>query len=158
MLPSYQPEVIERFAARLERRARAVQRGFTIFGAVLGAAFGSVPLTPLGAAWPIPHLFGFTTVAVGLGAGAVVGFAVGQGRAELYRLHAQTTLCQLHAQRTTLAIWRHLQDLPVARPAPVAVPQPEREPEPARVAIASAAPAPIRPAVMAAVAPPLSPD
>lgn len=154
MLPPYEPEVIERFATKLERRARAVLRGFTVSGAALGAAFGSVPLMPVGEIWPVPHLFGFTTLAVGVGAGALIGYAVGQGRAELYRLHAQTTLCQLHAQRTSLAIWRLLHERPVLHAAPPVAPAPAPEPELPRVA---AVPSPVRPAVMTAVAPPLSP-
>jgi hypothetical protein len=111
-VPSYEPEVIERFAAQLERRARAVRRGFTACGLLLGALFGSFPLTSFGSAWPIPHIFGFTTLLVGAGVGALIGWVVGEGRAAMYRLHAQTTLCQLHAQRTTLAIWRLLQERP----------------------------------------------
>jgi hypothetical protein len=109
-VPSYEPEVIELFAVQLERRARAVRRGFTLAGLALGAIFGSFPLTSLGAAWPIPHVFGFATLLVGAAIGAFIGWVVGEGRAAMYRLHAQTTLCQLHAQRTTLAIWRLLQD------------------------------------------------
>ena len=111
-VPSYEPEVIERFAAQLERRARAVRRGFTAGGLLLGALFGSFPLTSFGNAWPIPHIFGFTTLLVGAGVGALIGWVVGEGRAAMYRLHAQTTLCQLHAQRTTLAIWRLLKSAP----------------------------------------------
>jgi hypothetical protein len=109
-VPSYEPEVIELFAVQLERRATAVRRGFTLAGLALGAIFGSFPLTSLGAAWPIPHVFGFATLLVGATIGAFIGWVVGEGRAAMYRLHAQTTLCQLHAQRTTLAIWRLLQD------------------------------------------------
>jgi hypothetical protein len=130
-VPSYEPEVIERFAAQLERRARAVRRGVTVAGGVLGAIFGSIPLTPLGSAWPIPHVFGFTTLLVGACIGAFIGWVVGDGRAEMYRLHAQTTLCQLHAQRTSLAIWRLLQERPAdQRVAAVAATEPEPEPEP----------------------------
>ncbi len=38
----------------------------------------------------------------------------------MYRLHAQTTLCQLHAQRTSLAIWRLLKDRPAEQRVAVA--------------------------------------
>ena len=127
-MPPYDPDVIERFAARLERRAVAVRRGMTITGAAFGALVGSVPLTPLHVAWPVPQLFGFATLIGGLAVGALIGYAVGDGRAEIHRLHAQTTLCSLHAQRTSLAIWRLLEqkdDAPAAAPAPpVAVPAP----------------------------------
>ena len=153
-MPPYHPDVIERFAARLERRAVAVRRGMTVTGAAFGAVVGSVPLTPLHVAWPVPHLFGFATLMGGLAVGALIGYVVGDGRAEIHRLHAQTTLCSLHAQRTSLAIWRLLEqkrDTPAAAPAtpvtapapaPVAaapapppapepLPEPEFEPEPA---------------------------
>jgi hypothetical protein len=153
MVPPYDPDVIERFAARLERRAVAVRRGMTATGAAFGALVGSVPLTPLHVAWPVPQLFGFATLIGGLAAGALIGYVVGDGRAEIHRLHAQTTLCSLHAQRTSLAIWRLLEQNreepvaapapPVAAPAPAPVaaapvpppapepPEPEFEPEPA---------------------------
>jgi hypothetical protein len=117
-VPSYDPEVIERFAAQLERRAKAVRRGFTAAGLLIGALFGSFPLTSLGSAWPIPHIFGFTTLLLGAAVGALIGWVVGDGRASMYRMHAQTTLCQLHAQRTTLAIWRLLQERSEAQSAP----------------------------------------
>ena len=98
--PPYEPEKIERCAALLERRAVAVRRGLTLGGGLVGALFGSVPLTPLGDAWPIPSIFGFATL--------IGGAAVGDGRAEMLRLHAQMTLCTLHAQRATIAIWKLL--------------------------------------------------
>jgi hypothetical protein len=156
-MPSYEPEVIERFASQLERRARAVRRGFTIGGVALGALFGSIPLTSLGRAWPIPHVFGFTTLLAGIIVGALIGWVVGEGRAAMYRLHAQTTLCQLHAQRTTLAIWRLLQDRPADSAVPVAEDlepvaevdvEPEPEPEPVlppAARLAEAPPLPLRP-------------
>ena len=111
-MPPYEPEVIELFAAQLQRRAKTVRRGFAVAGMLLGALFGSFPLTSLGNAWPIPHIFGFTTLLLGAAVGAFIGWVVGEGRAAMYRMHAQTTLCQLHAQRTTLAIWRLLQERP----------------------------------------------
>lgn len=111
-MPPYEPEVIELFAAQLQRRAKSVRRGFAVAGMLLGALFGSFPLTSLGSAWPIPHIFGFATLLLGAAVGAFIGWVVGEGRAAMYRMHAQTTLCQLHAQRTTLAIWRLLQERP----------------------------------------------
>jgi hypothetical protein len=150
--PPYEPEVIERFAAQLDARARALQRGITLTGAILGGFVGAVPLTPLGEAWPIPGVFGFATLLAGVLAGSLIGFVVGSGRAELHRLHAQTVLCQLHAQRATLAIWKLLRDqqqererVPAA--APVAAPPP--------VLPAPVAPATVAPALV--VTPPLPP-
>ena len=108
--PPYDPEVIERFAARLDTRARALVRGASLAGAGAGALVGAVPLSPLGKVWPIPAVFGVATLLTGALVGALIGFVVGSGRAELHRLHAQTVLCQLHAQRATLAIWKLLRD------------------------------------------------
>ena len=156
--PHYEPEVIERFAARLERRATSLRYGFTATGAVLGAVFGAVPLTPLGAAWPIPELFGFATLLVGGALGGLIGYVVGDGRGELHRLHAQTTLCQLHAQRATVAIWRLLREREDATPAPVerTAPVPAAAPAPVPLPAPVAPPTPT-PVVAAAPAPLLAP-
>ena len=128
---------MERFAAVLDRRARSLVRGLTITGAIVGGAVGALPLTPAGHIWPVPHFFGFTTLALGIAAGAVLGYGVVKNRAGMLRLHAQSTLCQLHAQRTTFALWLLLKDrtpdlfaaAEVAAPEPVPVPvAPEPEP------------------------------
>jgi hypothetical protein len=122
-VPPYDPDVIERFAARLDARARALVRGATLAGAAVGGIVGSVPLSPVGAVWPIPEVFGIATLLAGSLVGAMIGFVVGSGRAELHRLHAQTVLCQLHAQRATLAIWKLLREREQAQPeAPLAAP------------------------------------
>lgn len=149
-MPPYDPEVIEQFAARLERRAVAVRRGLVATGAALGAAVGAVPLTPLHIVWNVPHSFGIASMLVGLVIGGLIGWVVGDGRAELHRLHAQTTLCQLHAQRTSLAIWRLLeqkheqeQRVPVPTPAPAVAAAPAPAPAPAPVAVAPAEPEPL---------------
>jgi hypothetical protein len=117
-VPPYDPDVIERFAARLDARARALVRGATLAGAAVGALVGAVPLSPLGAVWPIPEIFGIATLLAGMLVGAMIGFVVGSGRAELHRLHAQTVLCQLHAQRATLAIWKLLREREQAKSEP----------------------------------------
>jgi hypothetical protein len=161
---------MERFAALLERRARSVRRGVAFAGAV--------PLTPAGEAWPIPHTV--ATVALGAALGAFLGFGAARHRASMLRLHAQSTLCQLHAQRTTLALWLLLKDRPLdsqptavteqpeparevavpAEPEHVAEPEPEPEPLvplafPAPPAEIAFAPVPVQAAVPAP--PPLSP-
>jgi hypothetical protein len=117
-VPPYDPDVIERFAAQLDARARALVRGATLAGAAVGALVGAVPLSPLGAVWPIPGIFGIATLLAGMLVGAMIGFVVGSGRAELHRLHAQTVLCQLHAQRATLAIWKLLREREQAKSEP----------------------------------------
>jgi hypothetical protein len=102
-LPNYDPQVIEQFAAKLYRKASAFVAGSAIVGGAVGGAFGAVPLTSLGEAWPIPSIFGFATTLIGIGAGTLVGYVIGDTRSFGYRLQAQTALCQLQTERNTAA-------------------------------------------------------
>ena len=99
----YEPHVIEEFASSLYRKALSASRGSTVVGVFLGAAFGGIPLTSLGAHWPIPHAFGFATMLVGAIAGGLVGHVIGEARAFGYKLQAQAALCQVEIQRNTQA-------------------------------------------------------
>jgi hypothetical protein len=99
----YDPHVIEQFAASLYRKAASSRKGSTVAGVVVGAAFGGVPLTSLGTAWPIPHAFGFATLLVGGIIGGLIGHVIGDARAFGYKLQAQTALCQVEIQRNTQA-------------------------------------------------------
>jgi hypothetical protein len=103
-LPSYDPRVIEQFAEKLYRKASAFVAGSVVIGAALGAAFGAIPLTSLGASWPIPSLFGFATLLVGGLVGAVIGYVIGDTRSFGYRLQAQAALCQLQIERNTATV------------------------------------------------------
>ena len=99
----YDPQVIERFAESLYRKAISAQKGSVAVGGVLGAVFGGIPLTSLGDAWPIPHSFGFATAIVGAIIGGIIGFVIGDARAFGYKLQAQAALCQVEIQRNTQA-------------------------------------------------------
>ena len=118
----YDPHVIEAFAESLYRKAGAARRGSTVVGIVLGGAFGGVPLTSLGAAWPIPQSFGFATLMVGAVVGALIGHVIGDARAFGYKLQAQAALCQVEIQRNTQAnVHATLVHAAATTPEPVSV-------------------------------------
>ena len=81
--------------AHYQAKARAVGRLGVAIGAVAGAAIGSVPLSPLRAAWPIPSNFGFATILGGLFVGVMIGYVIGDGRAQLYQRMAEQARLQL---------------------------------------------------------------
>jgi hypothetical protein len=132
-LPDYEPRIIEEAARRLYDKASAVLVGSVVIGGVLGAAIGAVPLTSLGAAWPIPSSFGFGTLLLGAICGCAMGYVVGDTRAFGIKLQAQSTLYQLQLERNTAQTAQALAVLaqaaavrrppaPTAQPAAVAPP------------------------------------
>jgi hypothetical protein len=153
-LPDYDPGIIEAFAERLYDKAAGFVRGSVVVGAALGAGFGAVPLTSLGASWPVPSTFGFATMLVGAVAGAVLGYGIGDARAFSYKLQAQSALCQLQIERNTAAAAAARQQSAQIPVAPAVAPQPPPAPLP------QAQPAPLpeselqlRPVVVPAEAP-----
>ena len=116
-LPTYDPRVIEEFAAKLYRKASAFVVGSIVVGGALGAAFGAVPLTSLGEAWPIPPMFGVATLLLGSLLGGIVGYVIGDTRSFGYRLQAQTALCQLQAERHAAFVAAALVATKAATPA-----------------------------------------
>lgn len=158
-LPAYDPRVIEQFAENLYRKASAFVAGSVVIGAALGAAFGAVPLTSLGDAWPIPSIFGFATLLVGGMFGGLIGFVIGDTRSFGYRLQAQTALCQLETERNTAALARAVAAARVApqRAAAPAPPQAPVAPPPAPPAPPVQHQAPAAPEPPATPEPPLTP-
>jgi hypothetical protein len=160
--PHYTPEIIEEYAARLYRRASSMGVGAAVTGAVVGAFFGAIPLTSLGDAWPIPSAFGFATMLVGVVAGALIGWVIGDARGFGYRLQAQSALCQLQAERNTAAMARAIdvrrRAAAPAPPSPAPAPAP---PAPAPLApptpVAQPAPIPVVPPTPVVQAPPAVP-
>jgi hypothetical protein len=141
----YDPKVIEQFAEKLYRKASSFVAGSVVIGASLGAAFGAVPLTSLGEAWPIPSYLGLATLLLGGLLGAVIGYVIGDTRSFGYRLQAQSALCQLQSERNTAILAqavsarasapapRQAQPVPQAPSAPPASPEtksaaPEEQP------------------------------
>jgi len=153
-LPEYDAGIIERFAANLYGKAQAVMLGSVVIGAVFGLAVGAVPLTSLGAAWPIPQMFGFATLLVGGIVGGVIGYVIGDARAFGYKLEAQVALAQLRMEATSMETARIIRALATAaatrRPAAPAA----RVPAPAPASASAQAPPPqLRPTPAAAPAP-----
>ncbi len=132
--PVYDPKVIEQFAEKLYRKASSFVAGSVVIGAALGAAFGAVPLTSLGAAWPIPSYLGFATLMLGGLLGALIGYVIGDTRSFGYRLQAQSALCQLQSERNTAIVARAVSaraSAPAprrAQPAPLAPTAPPAAP------------------------------
>jgi hypothetical protein len=163
----YDAGIIAQFARNLYRKAELITTGSTAVGALIGAAFGAVPLTSLGETWPISRNFGFATLLLGGIAGAVLGYVIGDARAFGYRLSAQVAICQIQIERTTAQTARTLAALTAAveslraqaAPAPRAAavetaqpPPPPPVPAPAPAPSESAAP-PSSPPVSPALAP-----
>jgi hypothetical protein len=154
-VPTFEPRIIEQFAESLYRKASAFLMGSVVAGTVLGMAFGAVPLTSLGSAWPVPSFLGFATMLLGGVFGGVIGYSIGDARSFGYRLQAQTTLLQLEMERNSAEAAYLLQLLvegkrlpaedapeapraskpepPTSTPVPVSAPlaAPRREPAPA---------------------------
>ena len=139
-MAEFDPTVIERHAAYLYRRAVALTRGSMVAGAALGAAAGAYPLTSW-SHWPVPHAFGVATLLVGLLAGGLIGFVIGDFRAEGERLQAQLVLHQLQLERNTAAIaetlMKQVEQLPFVASPPRLV-EPVAEPEPGEPPVSAA--------------------
>jgi hypothetical protein len=179
-LQDYDPTVIEVAARRLYEKATASLFISIVAGASLGAAFGAVPLTPLGEAWPIPSTFGPATMLLGALAGAAIGYVIGDNRAFRHRLQAQAMLADLQRELNTAATVDALREIvnllttefgpnrEREAPAPVAsipevvlpapAPAPVHAPTPAPAVLLTAPPAAPAPApVFALPEPALSP-
>ena len=90
----YDEAVIARFARQLYRRARTVEIGYTLLGALAcGAAVAFVARAVEGDV--------VTATLVATGAGGLVGWLMAQASAFALRAHAQTALCQVQVERNT---------------------------------------------------------
>ena len=164
-LPQFDPRIIEHYVERTYRKATAIMLGSALAGVMIGAVFGALPLTSLGAGWPIPRMFGFATMLIGAFVGGVIGYTIGDTRAFVCRLQGQIALAQVSAAKNAAAALtavRQMQALAAQRattPAPEpAAPVPA--PLPAPVPVTPPAPEPLAPApvpvpTVAAVPPPV---
>ncbi len=124
----YDSQVIDAFAHSLYRRAAAASKVSLVVGAILGGAFGGIPLTGASAHWPVPHALGYFTLLGAAVAGGYLGHVIGEARAFGYKLQAQSALCQVEIQRNTAAAVR-------AALVAAAANEPERELEHIRAAV-----------------------
>ena len=154
---------MEELVAHYQAKARAVGRAGVAVGAFAGVLVGSIPLSPLRAAWPIPSSYGFATLLGGLIVGVLVGYVIGDPRAKLYQRMAEQARLQLQLeQRISQNDARMAQLLTAltARAAAAAQRQPAEPapplltPPPAPVAVPYVAPAPAYEAPPAYDAPP----
>jgi hypothetical protein len=170
---------VEELVAHYEAKARAVSRTGVAIGAFAGVLVGSIPLSPLRAAWPIPSSYGFATLLGGLVVGVLIGYVVGDPRGKLYNRMAEQARLQLQLEQrisqndarmgqllTALtaraaAAQRAVQQ-PPAEPAPAApvALAPVAAPQPVELPVFAAPPPRLRtvpPPVSAPAVPPLSP-
>jgi hypothetical protein len=94
---------VQELAAHYRTKGRDVVRLGVSAGAAVGLVVGSVPLTPLQFAWPIPSRFGVATALAGLGLGILIGYVIGDGRAQLYRRMAEQARLQLRLEERLAA-------------------------------------------------------
>ncbi len=112
--------VFHRYAEYLWRRAGGIVTRWTLGGAVLGGALGSVMLTSW-ANWPVPHRQAYLLVVLGAVAGCVLGRSLGVTRALGLRLQAELARHQLEFERSTLARAAEAEDAK-QKPAAATVP------------------------------------
>lgn len=158
-------EAVGKLIAHYRSKARAVSRAAVAIGAAIGAGVGSVPLSPLRAAWPIPSSFGFATILGGLVVGVLIGYVIGDGRAQLYRHMAEQARLQLELDERVSETDARIAQLLAALTARAAATARAQAPPPQPVVSPPTSAAPALPypqlrtvaAGGALVAPPLSP-
>jgi MFS family permease len=111
--------VFHRYAEYLWRRAGGIVMRWTVGGAVLGGALGSVMLTSW-ANWHVSRNQAFLVMALGAVAGCVLGRSLGTTRAMGLRLQAELAKHQLEFERSTLARAAEAEEAkrPAAAPLP----------------------------------------
>jgi hypothetical protein len=100
---TYDPEVLQKFAQGLYSRARTVVIVYVLIGMIVGLPIG----VPVGAvfatAFGSQHDLISTLIGAAAGAGVVgiLGGMVGQSRAFILKIQAQTALCQMAIEENT---------------------------------------------------------
>ena len=139
--------------AHYQAKARAVGRLGVAMGATIGVAVGSVPLSPLRAAWPIPSSFGFATILGGLVVGVLIGYVIGDGRAQLYQRMAEQARLQLQLEERVSENDSRMAQLLTALTARAAAAVQAQAPAPAEPQVVQLEPLAAIPAPVAAASP-----
>jgi hypothetical protein len=92
-------KAVEELVGHYQAKARAVGRLGVAIGATTGVLVGAVPLSPLRFAWPIPSGYGFATILGGLVIGVLIGYVIGDGRAQMYQRMAEQSRLQLQLEQ-----------------------------------------------------------
>ena len=170
-------KAVEELVAHYQAKARAVSRTGVAIGAFAGVLVGSIPLSPLHAAWPIPSSYGFATLLGGLVVGVLIGYVIGDPRGKLYQRMAEQARLQLLLEqrisqndarmgqlltaltaRAAAAAQRPAPQPLAAAPPPPPVAPPQVAPAPRPLEPAEfEQPVPLLRTVSAPAAPPLSP-
>lgn len=91
-MATYDPDIIYKYADRLYKQANFIIAAYTIVGALVGVIGGYyVGITLTIQALPI----------LGAILAGLIGFAIGNGRAFMLKLQAQTALCQVKVEENT---------------------------------------------------------
>lgn len=89
----YDRDLIQKFAEKLYKKANGVIASYTIVGLLLGAVGGYFLGDSMGG--------GMTTTVIVAVVVALIGFAIGQEKAFMLKLQAQTALCQMKIEQNT---------------------------------------------------------
>ena len=92
-------KAVEELVGHYQAKARSVGRLGVAIGASAGVLIGAVPLSPLRFAWPIPSGYGFATILGGLVVGVLIGYVIGDGRAQMYQRMAEQARLQLQLEQ-----------------------------------------------------------
>ncbi len=101
---TYDPEVLQKFAQGLYSRARNIVIVYVAVGIVIGIPVGMFVAGFLGQALGLPRfdvILTLASAAIGALIVGILGGMIGQGRAFILKIHAQTALCQVAIEENT---------------------------------------------------------
>ena len=100
MATKYDPDLLQKYADRLYRRANWIVAWYSLLGLLAGVLLGEIYFYLMGVPHHVQRLTSSGDVISGL-IGLLPGFVYGTGKAFQLRLEAQRTLCQLQIERNT---------------------------------------------------------